>query len=121
VHSLATGVVLNSLFISPLVNVIQGSITRRLIASIYDDITNSSLGYQDYYVTGKEMRCVDRDLHTELTRSHRIPILVSGARVHGLTDFVYPLNAVAKTKEEARPIVPLAPYADVQEVGNRAS
>jgi hypothetical protein len=53
VHSLATGVLLNSLLISPLVNVIQGSITRRLIASIYDDITNSSLGYQTYYVMGK--------------------------------------------------------------------
>jgi hypothetical protein len=57
-------------------------------------------------------------VNTELTCAHRI--LQTSARVHGLTDFVYALNPVEKTEEEAKPIVPLAPYASVQEVGDRA-
>jgi hypothetical protein len=40
---------LNILVLSPMVSMLQVALTRRLMTAIYDDLTDSHMGYSIYY------------------------------------------------------------------------
>jgi hypothetical protein len=46
---MVTGVLGNVLVLSPLVIVIQGRLTHRLLVALTDDIVNSQMGFELYY------------------------------------------------------------------------
>lgn len=56
VVSLAIGIVLNSVLISPIASYLQGRLTHRIMKNIYDDLMNSSLGYLTFY---EKSKCLD--------------------------------------------------------------
>jgi hypothetical protein len=47
--SMLTGLLGNLLVFSPLVTVVQGRLTHRVLVSVTDDVANSLTGYQVYY------------------------------------------------------------------------
>lgn len=51
--SLATGILANSLLISPMVTLLQSQLTRQIMRAIGDDVSNSAAGFVTYYTESK--------------------------------------------------------------------
>lgn len=50
--SLALGLLADVLITSPTLTLVQGLLTRRLMNSIYADLSNSRMDYHHYYTSG---------------------------------------------------------------------
>lgn len=51
--SLATGILANSLLISPMVTLLQSQLTRQIMRAIRDDVSHSAVGFVTYYTESK--------------------------------------------------------------------
>lgn len=52
-YSLASGVLLNELVLSPLTSVLQARLTRHILMNIYEDVGHSQMGFSAFYRDGK--------------------------------------------------------------------